>query len=243
MTPAASPTVLPTMVPTVSVLSPSTPFPIYSIGIIVAVTVVAIVLAACVVKAKRALNRAVPTNNTTPTANLTTHAMEMSYEQPVLLNSNYVTSSVTADSPQIASENHACPVDTYETVDTHVGYQLFNSQAQYEQTSPNDGHPMGLDDGCAEHETPSTDVMRLRGSTQPATYYSIPNGGETVYSIPLDTPNLDSEGYVAHTSQDEPNYVQVESSHARADTDAVYQVPTISLTSTNDGYDTMPSSS
>ena len=96
---------------------------------------------------------------------------------------------------------------------------------------------MGLDDGCAEYETPSTDVMRLRGSTQPATYYSIPNSGATVYSIPFDTPNVDSEGYVAHDSQDGPNYVQVESRHAHADTDAVYQVPTISLTSTNDGYD------
>jgi hypothetical protein len=85
--------------------------------------------------------------------------------------------------------------------------------------------------------------MRLRGSTQPATYYSIPNGGTTVYSIPLDTPNLDSEGYVAHVSQDGPNYVQVESRHARADSDAVYQVPAISLTSTNDGYDTTTSSS
>jgi len=92
-----------------SVLSPSTAFPLYSIGVIVAATViVAIVVAACVVKAKRA------TNKITPTANLTVSTVY--------------------------------------------------SQVQYEQTSSNDGHPMGLDDGCAEYETPSTDVMR--GSTQ-----------------------------------------------------------------------------
>ena len=146
-------------------------------------------------------------------------------------------------SPQIASENYACPVDTYETLDTNVGYQAEGNYSELQEHALYTDSISGLDDGCAEYETPSTDVMRLRGPTQPATYYSIPNGGARVYSNPLDTPNLDSEEYVAHGNQDGPNYSQVESSHARADTDAVHQVPTISLTSINDGYDIVISSS